>query len=229
MSNTPSDIVTFGKEYFYERSTKDIIRHPNGTGPEQRIARSSYTAIVQGRRRFSDDVLAVNILNDELEYSTIPDLEQLMPWWARVQVALPFIELIGKIRHTGPGTLDRDNFEAGAKLLFPMNSIDPVPGQTDYEAILSGLWNGLRCGLSHMGFMQSKTATSIDVQISHDGPSIVFATMHNEPVMEIGAKQFVDTVVRGLRDLIRDLRNDARLRNDRFFPLWRKRWGSYPP
>ncbi len=80
-----------------------------------------------------------------------------------------------------------------------------------------------------MGFMQAEHERSIDVQVIDAGAPIVFANEHDEPVIEVGADQFVDTVIRALIKLLDDLRNDTRLRTDNFLPLWRKSWGSYSP
>lgn len=138
----------------------------------------------------------------------------------------PFIELIGKVRFGGR---DGACFMAAAQLLFPRTSIEQRPNPAEYQRILQGLWHGVRCGMSHMGFMQAEHQTSIDVQIVDHGPPIVFAIAHGEPVIEVGAGQFVDAVIDGLLGLLEDLRNDPRLRRDNFLPLWRKRWGTYPP
>ena len=135
--------------------------------------------------------------------------------------------MIGKVRF-GPGG-DGARFKDAAELLFPKDSIRQLPTPDEYQQIPQALWHGLRCGLSHMGFMQAEHERSIDVQVIDAGAPIVFANEHDEPVIEVGADQFVGTVIRALIKLLDDLRNDTRLRTDNFLPLWRKSWGSYSP
>lgn len=89
MTHIPGDVVPFGKEYFYDRVTKDILSYANGKTPEHRIHRSDYMQLADGRHTFSDDMLAVNLLRDELKNRTIPDLNGVTCEWVRLQVALP--------------------------------------------------------------------------------------------------------------------------------------------
>ena len=227
--NSTADRVPFGNLYSYEHQARTIVVHGE---PERRIDVSSFTMLVNGRLEFSDSELALNIFEDELENSTFPIVEDLIPRWVAVQVVVPMVELIGKILDNKHG--DGQNFEAGAKRVVPIDAVDPRPSVAQYEAILKTLWVALRCGVAHTGFMQDEKDKHIDVQVTEfDGAPIVsFSDDPEDPgymVVEVGGKAFVDAVIREVRSVILKLRTDANLREANFLKRWRLRWGSYPP
>lgn len=229
MAGSSPNVIPFGADYEYERSTRTIIRKKQGDQPELRYDRPSYMKFVGGRWQFFDSALALEIFADELEDLTIPILQTLIPGWVAVQVSLPLIELVGKIRHNDQD--DNQNFKKVARRVFPRNSIDPVPSGPEYTSIWDALWAGLRCGLSHCGFMQAAKAHSFDVQIDedHDAPPIAFFRYPGEKVVQVGAKHFVDKVIAEVRSTVEFLRRNPSPRENRFLPLWRNRWGSHPP
>jgi hypothetical protein len=179
------------------------------------------------------DKLALEILGDELEHATFKAIKKLEHRWIAVQVVVPMIEMIGKIRDKK--VTDGENFRAGARRVFQRDSIVPVPpSKNKYRAIINTLWSALRCGTCHAGFMQDEENKHIDVQITEeDGePAIKFSDDPADPgnmIVEVGGKAFVDKVIHEVQVLVADLRTNARLREERFLPLWQRRWGSYPP
>jgi hypothetical protein len=227
MSGNTSDIVTFGKKYFYKRSTKEIIvvkgRH------HRQIPRTGYMTLKGVKYQFSDSDLALKIFADEVEYWTIPDLLAVESPWSAVQLALPLIEMIGKISYGRKA--DNKNFKAAARDLFPKGSIDPALSETEYAAIIATLWAGLRCGLAHTGFMQEEKDRGVDIQMNkkRKAPAIVFSRDPDDMVVEIGARKFVAAIIAGLRAVIENLRHDPIKRNDKFLTLWQRRWGPEKP
>ena len=227
MSGSPSDLVSFGYRYFYQRSTRTII--VIDAGSERYIELADYMDEVDGRLQFIDSALAVEMFAEELEAVTIPAIADLQPRWAAVQLALPLIEMIGKIRYAMH--YDNQNFKRAAQLLFPKSSIDASLSNQEYAAVVAALWAGLRCGVAHTGFMQEESEESIDLQINGEdsAPAIVFSGDAEDRVVEVGGQKFVEAIISGLRAVIKDLRNDDAMRANKFLPLWRKRWGSHAP
>ena len=225
MGADPSDIVSFGLECHYKRSTRTIIVISDKG--ERSIERSSYMKKIQGKLRFSDSELALKMFASEFE-KHVSEIRNLEPGLIAVQIVLPLIELVGKICRAGN---DGENFRYGAKKLFPRESIEPQPIDSEYNAIIGCLWDGLRCGLLHSGFMQDKSGKNIDLQIlggNSSAPSITFSQIYPEAwVVQLGAKSFIETVIGGVKGMIEELRGDASKREDRFLPLWQNRWGFY--
>jgi hypothetical protein len=130
----------------------------------------------------------------------------MKPGWEPVQLALPYIELVGELRDPAPG--DAQTFRNGAKVLFPQSSVVPVPSAREYDAIIGCLYSGLRCGLTHSGMMQESNwkeaaiPLQADVQIG-DGPiAVEYLRTSDDFVIQVGAKPFVDVVIAGLNALL---------------------------
>jgi len=172
------------------------------------------------------------MFKEELEVSTF-DILKKEPRWVAAQIGVPFIELIGKIYHPIINADDNQHFRCGAERLIPKSSIEPAVNTDEYKEIMTALWHGLRCGVSHLGFMQAKYVKSIDIQVDEDkddGPPIIlYSKKYSETVAEVCGKAFADAIIKGLNDLLKDLENDTQRRDSRFLPLWQQRWGSYPP
>ncbi len=228
MGKEPIEQISFGM-FVYDRPTKIILNL--STGEEIQIAK--YTDLAaDGRRYFSDSELALAMFKEELKFSTFNILKD-KPRWVAAQIGVPFIELIGKVYHPNINAWDNQNFKCGAERLIPKSSIEPAVNTDEYEEILTALWHGLRCGVSHLGFMQAAKVKSIDIQVNeddYDGPPIIlYSKKYSEKVAEVCGKAFADAIIKGLNDLLKDLEEDPLRRDDRFLPLWQQRWGSYPP
>jgi hypothetical protein len=227
MSKKPSEHVPFGKRFVYDRSTKTIVKLFPGTPQIEEIALAKYTVLTGGERRFSNSKLALEMFKDELLNSTFCILRR-EPYWVAAQIGVPFIELIGKIQYGLPE--DNQNFKAAARKLIPRSSVEPAVNNPEYEEIISALWDGLRCGVSHLGFMQAKYKKSIDIQVNESkdaAPVILYSKDYSEKVAEVSGRAFANTIIKGLADLLRKLEREDALRENRFLPIWQDRWGSY--
>jgi hypothetical protein len=231
MGKKPIEQVPFGK-FVYDRSTKTIHKLLPGPPGIEDIEVANYTALVNGRRYFSDSKLALEMFREELENSTFEVLEG-EPRWVAAQIGAPFLELMGKLYHPNPNADDNQNFKYAAKRLIPRSAIEPAVNNEEYEEIMTALWHGLRCGVSHLGFMQAAKVRSIDIQVNEDDdvgpPIILYSKDHSEKVAELCGKAFADVIIKGLNDLLSELENDASLRENRFLPIWQQRWGTYAP
>ena len=140
--------------------------------------------------------------------------------------------MIGKIC-PNPDADNNQHFKYAVERFVPKSSIEPAVNNNEYEEVKTALWHGLRCGLSHLGFMQAAKVKSIDIQVNEDDdsgpPIILYSKEYSEKVAEVCGKAFADAIIKGLKNLLDDLEKNTSLRDNRFLPLWQERWGSYPP
>ncbi len=233
MTAQPVKAIPFGS-YLYDHETRQITHLQSQAAYSQ----TEYMSLRDGKWTFTDFDLAANLFQAETSSEVIPKIRfhldnDTPPRWAAVQLALPLIEIAGKLMDAPSVVLPPlqpfgKAFKRGAVWMFPRDSLGASISDADYGAVIDTLYHGLRCGLLHTGFVEG--SSEMDVQVLDGMPALsFFDTTGSGRVLEIGSEEFVEKVCDNLAQIATDLANGVLSASVQsiFLASWQRRWGTF--
>jgi hypothetical protein len=143
-----------------------------------------------------------------------------------VSIVTPLIEsLENYIQGRQASGESRQFFQDGAKRIFPVLNPVPVlnPDPADTWAI-DVLYEGVRCGFAHEGFLKERTTRKCNITIASQGQEqnpIIYDK--NKEEMTIYAKGYVNKIQEEFQHYYDILGKDTSELN-KFFKVWEKQW-----